>query len=72
LEDSPGELGNADGRLAFDPDPLPPDLDATHDLLDANGRAMYALGRLAHLERTIDTPRITLSPFIHREAASSS
>ena len=72
LEDSPGELVNADGRLAFDPDPLPPGLDATHDLLDANGRAMYALGRLADLERTIDTPRIILSPFIHHEAASSS
>lgn len=71
-EVSPGDLVNADGRLAFDPDPLPPDLDATHDLLDANGQAMYALGRLADLERTIDTPRIILSPFIHREAASSS
>jgi Fic family protein len=71
-EGSPGDLVNADGRLAFDPDPLPPDLDATHDLLDANGQAMYALGRLADLERTIDTPRIILSLFIHREAASSS
>lgn len=33
---------------------------------------MYALGRLSDLERTLDTPEIILSPFIYREAASSS
>lgn len=72
IDASPGELVNADGRLGFDPDPLPPDIEATHDLVDANGRAMYALGQLSDLERTIDSPGIILSPFVHREAASSS
>lgn len=72
MEASPGELVNVDGRLGFDPEPLPPDLDTTHDLLEKNGRAMYAVGQLSDLERTIESPEIILSPFIHREAASSS
>lgn len=72
MDSSPGELVNAEGRLGFDPEPLPSDLQATHDLIEKNGRAMYALGQLSDLERTIESPEIILSPFIHREAASSS
>lgn len=43
-ENPPGEVEMVDGVFAFSPDPLPPDLEATHDLLTENGDAMYAVG----------------------------
>jgi Fic family protein len=71
-DDPPGEVEMVDGVFAFSPDPLPPDLDATHDLLGDNGDAMYALGQLSDLERWLDSPEVILSPLIHREAVDSS
>ena len=57
-----------DGIFAFSPDPLPPDLDATHNLLTENGDAMYAVGQLSDLDTWLDSPEVILSPLIHREA----
>jgi Fic family protein len=71
-EGAPGEIEMVDGVFAFSPDPLPPNLPATHDLLEVNGEAMYALGQLSDLERWLDSPEVVLSPLIHREAVDSS
>jgi Fic family protein len=71
-ESAPGDIEMIDGVFAFSPDPLPPELSVTHDLLEGNGEAMYALGQLSDLERWLDSPEVVLSPLIHREAVDSS
>lgn len=68
----PGDVEMVDGIFAFSPDPLPPDLDATHELVDENGDAMYAVGQLSDLDTWLDSPEVILSPLIHREAVDSS
>lgn len=68
----PGEVEMVDGIFTFSPDPLPPDIDATHDLVDENGDAMYAVGQLSDLDTWLDSPQVVLSPLIHREAVDSS
>ena len=72
VENAPGEIEMVDGIFTFSPDPLPPDLEATHDLLEGNGEAMYAVGQLSDLDRWLDSPEVVLSPLIHREAVDSS
>lgn len=69
---APGDVEMVDGIFSFIPDPLPPDLESTHELVRLHGEAMYAIGRLADLDVWIDTPEIILSPLIHREATESS
>lgn len=71
-EGSPGEVEMVDGVFSFRPDPLPPDLEPSHDVAALHGDAMYAIGRLANLEVWLDSPEIVLSPLIHREATESS
>lgn len=71
-DEAPGDVEMVDGIFSFIPDPLPPRLDASHDLVELHGDATYALGRLADLEVWLDTPEIILSPLIHREATDSS
>lgn len=71
-DDAPGDVESVDGIFSFRPDPLPPELESTHDLVTLHGNAMYALGRLADLEGWLDTPEIILSPLVHREATESS
>jgi len=72
VEDSPGEIEMVDGIFTYSPDPLPPGLDPSHDLVTQNGEAMYALGQLSDLETWLDSPEVILSPLVHREAADSS
>lgn len=72
VEDSPGEIEMVDGVFTYSPDPLPPDLGSSHDLVRRNGDAMYALGQLSDLETWLDSPEVILSPLVHREAADSS
>jgi len=72
VDDAPGEVETVDGIFAFSPNPLPPDLDATHELLAENGDAMYAVGQLSNLETWLELPEVILSPLIHREAVDSS
>jgi len=69
--DAPGEVEMVDGVFAYSPDPLPPDLSATHDYVELNGEGMHAIGQLSVLESWLDSPEIVLSPLIHREAADS-
>ena len=69
---APGDIEMVDGIFSFIPDPLPPGLEPTHDLVRLHGESMYAIGRLADLDVWIDTPEIILSPLIHREATDSS
>lgn len=71
-DESPGEVEMVEGIFAYRPDPLPPDIDPSHEITTVHGEAMYALGRLADLEVWLDTPEIILSPMIHREATESS
>lgn len=71
-ENPPGEVEMVDGIFAFSPDPLPPDITASHDLLTENGDAMYAVGQLSDLDTWLDSPEVVLSPLIHREAVDSS
>lgn len=72
IDDPPGTVEMTDGVFTFSPDPLPPDIRATHDLLKLASDGMYAIGRLSDLERWLDTPEVVLSPLIHREAVDSS
>jgi hypothetical protein len=71
-DEAPGDVEIFDGVFSFIPDPLPPDLESTHELGRLHGDAIYAIGRLADLDVWIDTPEIILSPLIHREATESS
>ena len=71
-DDAPGEIETVDGIFAFNPDPLPPEIEASHDLLAENGRAMYSVGQLSDLETWLDSPEVILGPLVHREAVDSS
>jgi Fic family protein len=71
-EASPGDIEMVDGVFSFTPHPLPPTIDSTHELVEKNGAAMYALGQLSDLETWLDAPETVLSPLVHREAADSS
>jgi Fic family protein len=71
-EASPGDIEMVDGVFSFTPYPLPPTIDSTHELVEKNGAAMYALGQLSDLETWLDAPETVLSPLVHREAADSS
>lgn len=68
----PGEVRSSDGVFCYLPDPLPPSIEPTHDLVRLHGDAMHTLGRLSDLDVWVDTPEIILSPLIHREATESS
>lgn len=57
---------------AFVPNPLPPALDLTLELVHQLSEADRALGELAGLARTLPNPALLVRPFAHREAVSSS
>ena len=57
---------------AFIPNPLPPKLDIDLVLIRVLSDADRALGELAGLGRMLPNPRLLISPFIRREAVSSS
>jgi Fic family protein len=74
---------NAPGRLvqafeggstfhAFVPDPLPPKLELTPELVYVLSGADRALGELAGLGRNLTNPQLFIRPFIRREAVLSS
>lgn len=71
-EDSPGEPELVDGTWTYNPDPLPPDIEADHELTRLHSDAVFGLGKLNNLEAWLDDPQIVLSPLIHKEAAGSS
>ena len=57
---------------AYVPNPLPPNLTWTSELVADLSTADQALGRLAGLGATLPNPHILIAPFMHREAVLSS
>ncbi len=57
---------------AFDPAPIPRDLDLASETVAALSRADMALGRLAGAGRLLPNPHILVSPYVIREAVASS
>jgi Fic family protein len=57
---------------AFYPDPLPPSLPLSWDLVRQNSEADRALSELAGVARNIPNPHLLIGPFIRREAVLSS
>lgn len=60
------------GFWAFVPNPLPPRLDWSDDLVLLLSQAAQALGELAGLGRSLPNPHLLIRPFMHWEAVSSS
>src|SRR5438876_1505419 len=62
----------AGGYAAFVPDPLPPRVEWTADLIRALSDADRAIGRLAGESRRLPNPHLLIRPFVKREAVLSS
>ena len=60
------------GYWAFSPNPLPPSLPLSWDLVRQNSEADRALSELAGVARTLPNPHLLIGPFIRREAVLSS
>jgi Fic family protein len=60
------------GYWAFVPDPLPPRIELTWDLVRQISAADRGLSELAGVARTLPNPHVLIRPFIGREAVSSS
>jgi len=56
----------------YKPDPLPPDIELSRDVIEAHGRAMHALGRLDGFWSEIDDPETVFGLFVYKEAEQSS
>lgn len=56
----------------YKPDPLPPEIDLSKDVIRAYGRAMHALGRLDGFWSEIDDPETVFGLFVYKEAEQSS
>jgi Fic family protein len=67
-----GELMNSDGDMAFNPAPLPPEIEMNGDLLDVFTRATNNVGQLSGVGRRVDNPSMLITPFIYKEAVVSS
>lgn len=63
---------NVPASKFYKPDPLPPDVDLSRDVIGAHGRAMHALGRLDGLWSEIDDPETVFGLFVYKEAEQSS
>jgi len=60
------------GYWAFNPNPLPPPLSLTWELVSLISDADRALSELAGVARTLPNPHLLISPFMRREAVLSS
>jgi len=67
-----GELINSDGDIAFNPAPLPPEIEIEGELFDVFTRATNNVGQLSGIGRRVDNPSMLISPFIYKEAVVSS
>jgi len=67
-----GSGAQAVGYWAFAPDPLPPSIEWTADLVTDLSEADRALGELAGLGRSLPNPHLLIRPFVRREAVLSS
>lgn len=71
--DVPGELNIDQGYLTYKPDPLPPELEFSQELINKLAEARGAIGRLAGIGQVVQESRmLLLGPFIRREAVFSS
>lgn len=68
----PGEFVSIDGHQAYNPDPLPPELELTTELFRTHADAQKELSELAGIGRTIQNPHMLIRPFIRQEAVLSS
>ena len=72
-ENSPGRvLRTSAGYWAFVPNPLPPALSWTPELVTLLSEADRALGELAGLGRSLPNPHLLIHPLVRREAVLSS
>lgn len=72
-KNAPGKVIQAQkGYWTYLPDPIPPQLSWTEDLVAALSQADLALGELAGLGRTLLNPHLLIRPFMHQEAVVSS
>lgn len=62
----------ADGAVAFVPNPLPPKLDLTWELMGKLSAADRALSEVAGAARGLPNPHLLIGPFVRREAVLSS
>lgn len=65
-------INTAQGYRAFHPDPLPPAIEWTPQLVRILSEADTLLGRLAGEGRRLPNPHVLLRPFVRREAVLSS
>jgi Fic family protein len=73
FETSAGQVvRTVNGARAFVPDPLPPTLTWTPELINDLSEADRALGELAGLGRNLVNPNLLIRPFMRREAVLSS
>ena len=67
-----GLVRAAEGYWAFVPNPLPPCVSLSWDLVSRLSDAEHALGELAGLARNLPNPHLLIGPFVRREAVLSS
>lgn len=77
FDNAPGELLSIPSRSgkdawAFLPNPLPPELESSHEITAAVARATLALGNLNGVGLMLTNPLLLIRPFIQREALASS
>jgi Fic family protein len=65
-------IAGSEGARAFVPDPLPPVIDWTPELVRALSDADRAIGRLAGEGSRLPNPHLLIRPFVRREAVLSS
>jgi Fic family protein len=69
---APGRLVAYDGHHAFVPDPLPPTLEFTSEILTRLSKADNGVGLLAGTGRNLANPMLLIGPSLRREAVLSS
>lgn len=70
--ETPGEIVNFEGHEAFNPDPLPPDIQMNNKLAMAHADALKAVAELKGVGRNVENPHMLIRPFIRKEAVLSS
>lgn len=72
-ENFPGEIRSDEGYPTYKPDPLPPDIEFSNDLITKLGQARGAVGKLSGIGQMVHESRmLLLGPFVRREAVYSS
>jgi Fic family protein len=70
--ETPGEIVNFEGHEAFNPDPLPPNIQMNNKLAMAHADALKAVAELKGVGRNVENPHMLIRPFIRKEAVLSS